>query len=876
MDEVTGTTARSSRLGFASGTVIRGTYRLVRILGAGGFGEVWHAAQYQGRQYLRDVAIKLFAAPERGLGVDGVGPADRNDWVHEAQTIFRLCGATSVPDTYDCGVDTTHNIAFIAMELLRGEVLEARLARGPIPWRRALRIAQAIAEALALCHASGITHCDLKPRNVFITDAGRVVVLDFGIATLRGVRAGNAATGGSPSASSTFQVPPIENTGGSAHCGWVPVGTPGYISPEQLVGEPPDATADIYALGVLFYRMIAGRLPYRIDPALAQLDRPGLAREMEYHHALNAAAVNGQLDPLLSASPVTPFGVATLVDHMLARLPGRLAPDELLAAIQRASRYPFGVPDAPFVGPSAFGRERAGWLPGRDAEIERIVERLRGQRVVVLLGPAGAGKSSLAQAGVAARLDELLLDDTDGWEQIVIRPGVGEQNLHLDADECAAPNLRIGHAVIIENLEKVLDLDDAARANFCAVLQALVAAAPAQRRGIIADGRRIGSHEPARVIVTVREDLFARVAVLPGLGPFHTHNLVTVQAVDADAVREIVVDAARHCGADVEDPEAIIDEIAGHLRRDPGALPIIQLALSLWWDRDAHTRMLTRASWRAIGGIDGAVRQVADATHAVLTEADRPLMRKLLVMLFGADGARLAIGEGQIPPDTRFVLELMLARWLVCWRSGAHGRELIAVHRALIDWPLLSGWLQETRVEKELIEDARRFAARWHACGRPPNIPEALRWPQIRLEQANALGDRLLEARGFIEASHAFATEYQQAEERTLRIQQRWRLATIVAAGVVLVALTGLGYRLGEGQRRVAAASGARDKALADLQRSNAEVRTLRRDVAMCQAEQRRAYADQGRLQEQLRTCKTERDPLIDTHRTPLHPLAGP
>src|SRR6267143_489733 len=123
---------------------------------------------------------------------------------------------------------------FISMELLHGRTLHQRLLQdGPLPAEEARRIAQAICSALRAAHREGVMHRDLKPQNVFLTHAGTVKVLDFGVARLAGqsrLTAQNALSG-----------------------------TPGYIAPEVLAGQAGDARADLYALGAIWFEMLSGR-----------------------------------------------------------------------------------------------------------------------------------------------------------------------------------------------------------------------------------------------------------------------------------------------------------------------------------------------------------------------------------------------------------------------------------------------------------------------------------------------------------------------------------------------------------------------------------------------------------------------------------------
>src|SRR5262249_23183484 len=150
-----------------------GRYEVVAPLGVGGMGEVYRARD---GELQREVAVKILpeafsSDPER---------------VRRFEREARAVAAISHPNIlaiHDVG--SANDRVYAVMELLEGETLRARLERGPMPWRKAVQIAMAIAEGLAAAHAKGIVHRDIKPANVFLTSDGRVKVLDFGLAKLR-------------------------------------------------------------------------------------------------------------------------------------------------------------------------------------------------------------------------------------------------------------------------------------------------------------------------------------------------------------------------------------------------------------------------------------------------------------------------------------------------------------------------------------------------------------------------------------------------------------------------------------------------------------------------------------------------------------------
>jgi eukaryotic-like serine/threonine-protein kinase len=211
----------------ASGTVI-GSYEIRELIGAGGMGEVYRAHD---SRLGRDVAIKLVPA----------SLVTNPDRLQRFELEARATASLSHPNItaiYDIG--TYHGQPFVVSELLEGETLRAALASGPLPIRTAVSYAQQIAHGLSAAHRKGIVHRDLKPENLFVTRQGLVKILDFGLAKL----------------TMPMGLSELDNETTAAG---VILGTIGYMSPEQARGEKLDHRADIFALGIVLYEMLAGR-----------------------------------------------------------------------------------------------------------------------------------------------------------------------------------------------------------------------------------------------------------------------------------------------------------------------------------------------------------------------------------------------------------------------------------------------------------------------------------------------------------------------------------------------------------------------------------------------------------------------------------------
>jgi serine/threonine-protein kinase len=206
--------------------VIAGRYRLERRLGAGGMSEVWAAEDLE---LDRTVAVKLLA-PE----------ADPTRFEREARAAAGL-SHPNICALYDYGEDGPGR--YMVLEYLPGGTLEERLASGrPLTDAETERIVREVAAGLAHAHDRGLVHRDLKPSNVLFDAEGRAKIADFGIVHM------DAATG-------------------LTEAGTV-MGTAAYISPEQAAGEPATPASDVYAFGVILFRMLTGRLPFEAPDAL--------------------------------------------------------------------------------------------------------------------------------------------------------------------------------------------------------------------------------------------------------------------------------------------------------------------------------------------------------------------------------------------------------------------------------------------------------------------------------------------------------------------------------------------------------------------------------------------------------------------------------
>jgi len=255
------------------GRTLDGRFQIIERIGAGGMGVVYRATQLS---IGREVAVKVLAGE---IGADG---ERARRFRREARIISQLRHPNTV-ELYDYGAADGHR--YLVTELLRGRTLREALDAGPFPHVRAATIIDEVCAALAEAHGAGVVHRDLKPANIFLERAGgeeRVKILDYGVAR---------------TADGTQTQP-----------GRV-VGTPEYMAPEQAQGRAVDASADIYALGVILYEMLAGRPPFEGGEPISVL----------YAHVHDTPPLFSDFEPPVEA----PRGLEALAFRMLAKEPAR-------------------------------------------------------------------------------------------------------------------------------------------------------------------------------------------------------------------------------------------------------------------------------------------------------------------------------------------------------------------------------------------------------------------------------------------------------------------------------------------------------------------------------------------------------------------------
>jgi TolB-like protein/tRNA A-37 threonylcarbamoyl transferase component Bud32 len=368
-------------------------YRLIEPIGRGAMGEVWLA---EDTELPRKVAVKLLP---RHLEHDR-NAVDR--LLNEARAVS-IVDHPNVVTVYEAGV--AEGRAFLVMPRVEGETLEERLARGPMPVGEAVDLALRVADALAEVHALGVIHRDLKPANIILTPRGPKV-LDFGVASIK-------------------DTPGLTATG-------VSLGTPLFMSPEQMNGQPPDNRADLWGLGVTLYQVLTGELPFpgksfaevmhavlNVQPQPPSALRPEVGRDLDF-----------MVMKLLRKDPAHRYARA---EELIADLESceacRAAPEKAATSARRASprlaALPFDVmsnePDDEFLANGLVEDlivdiTRLGGLQVTSrAEIQPYKDRAVPPRTLAReLGADYVLLGSVRRAGNRARISTQLVRASDG------------------------------------------------------------------------------------------------------------------------------------------------------------------------------------------------------------------------------------------------------------------------------------------------------------------------------------------------------------------------------------------------------------------------------------------------------------------------------
>ena len=544
-------------------------------------------------------------------------------------------------------------------------------------------------------------------------------------------------------------------------------------------------------------------------------------------------------------------------------------------------------PPCPYPGMVPFGATDAPHFYGRTEEVARMVQLLRRQRFMMVIGPSGSGKSSLVYAGLLPELEKSRYFAENYWLIRTMRPG---------------PHPTEVLAEIIGNGDKVRDFEPGK------VDALLKAHPPAERLLLLVDqfeelftqaGREeqtqfIAALQAFRVpencalILTLRADFYPDL-MTSYLWPVDASQRVEVAPLRGDALREAIERPASDVGVRIED--SLVTRLLADAADEPGALPLLQETMGLLWD-DMEQRTLPLIAYERLsqdaghidGGISGlavAIAMKADATLAELNERQQAIARRIFLRLIQFGEGRADTRRQQPVASLRAAndaegefeqtLEHLTANRLLT-RSGGDDHYPPAVdisHESLIGgWSRLRGWADERREAEQIRRRLEGKASEWVRLGKgtgglldDAELPEAERWltsadaehlgfdatlpelaeaSQQAIEEAERAREKAREQE--LRQAEALAEEQRQRADEQRRAAHRMRRSMIGLAAMLLVAVGAALFAWTQSQK---AQSLAVQEASA---REAAEARRIESEQARTQAEQRRIEADNARL----------------------------
>ncbi len=720
-----------------SGQTIKG-YELRELIGHGGFGAVYRAYQ---ASVDREVALKLIL-PEHANDPEFI-----RRFESEAQVVARLEHPHITP-LYDYWREP--GMAILVMRLLRGGSLQDSLeTKGAWQPAEVVRLVDQIAGALTTAHRNHIIHRDLKPANILLDEEGNAYLADFGIAKRL----------------TQVQQPIMEDDR---------YGSPAFISPEQVIGQAVSPQTDIYSLGMVIFVTLTGQTPF-FDSNTDTVIRKQLS---------------DTLPPVQTMRPDLPYAVNIIIWRATSKRPEARYPDayslandlkqvlapeatsSVMAQLSTPSipRVLSNPPNAntiileppsgysnPYKGLQAFQEADENDFFGRKDLIERLVTRLaktdQNPRFLAIVGPSGSGKSSIALAGLIPALKRGALFGSQEWFYVQITPGnnpvqqladgllsIASQTPTSLTDLFGADDEALAKIVpailpvddselvlLIDQFEEVFTLvsNEEIRTRF---LNMLVKAAQTP------DSR-------LKLIITLRADFYDRPLQYAGLSELMRDNTEVVLPLSLPEMEEAITQPAERFGIQFE--HGLVARIISDVNQQPGALPLLQFALTELFDkRDGY--FLKTESYLASGGVLGALARRAEDLYITLDTysqaAAQQMFLRLVSLTEGSEDTRRRVTrtELNIISSDKSIVQHVISEFgkhrllTFDYEPGTRTPTVEVAHEALIrEWKRLHDWLQSSREELRLHRRLTQVTSEWVAADKDKSfLPSGARLVQ--------------------------------------------------------------------------------------------------------------------------------------------------
>ncbi len=711
-----------------TGRAIRG-YALSEKIGAGGMGAVYRAVQ---PLVEREVAIKIILPSF----------ANHPDFIRrfeaEAQLVARLEHPHIVP-LYDYWREP--GVAYLVMRLLRGGSLQGLLSDGPLPIPTVSKIVEQVCQALHAAHRIGIVHRDLKPGNILLDEDQNAYLADFGI----------AKNLGNPDVSNETELGMM-------------IGSPNYMSPEQIQARQVQPQTDIYCLGVMLYEMLTGKLPFN-GPTPFDLIQQHMTRPM----------------PSL-AEHIS--GLPTGLDRVLERATAKSADERydtsmaLWSDFQQAiggmtggvvffaeNETPSGELFNPYKGLRAFSEADADDFFGRETLVQQLLARLgEGSepasgsvrelaRFLAVIGPSGSGKSSVVKAGLIPALRRGGLVGSENWFYVDMLPGPhpfeeleaallrvavnpppslleqlksGDRGLGRAVNRILPGDPQVQLILVVDQFEELFTLveSEEERALF---LNSLVTAVLDERSRV-------------RIIITLRADFIDRPLRYVDFGELLQRRNELVLPLTPDELEYAILGPARRVGLKLE--SGLVSAMIREVGDQPGSLPLLQYALTELFEL-RKGNLVTKEAYQSIGGVLGALGRRAEDVFTHLNTDEQSLARQMFLRLVtlgeGTEDTRRRVlraelenitvvsDKGQVesnPPSALTTFHLPLTTVLDAFGKSrllsfdrdplTRSATVEVAHEALLrEWKRFREWLDESRSDVRMQRQLALSTREW-------------------------------------------------------------------------------------------------------------------------------------------------------------------
>lgn len=730
-----------------TGRAIRG-YALAERIGMGGFGSVYRAVQ---PNVEREVAIKII------LPAFANHPDFIRRFEAEAQLVARLEHPHIVP-LYDYWREP--GVAYLVMRLLRGGNIQNLLGQGPLLLDRTSHLLEQICSALNAAHRIGVIHRDLKPANVLLDEDGNAYLADFGIAK-------------------NISNPDLENQTQIDEM----VGTPHYMSPEQIRSLTIKPQTDVYCLGIMLYEMLTGALPFAGPTPFdfiqqhVNVPMPPLAA----HHTGLPAALDAVIGRATAKNPEDRYEDALVFFKDFREAASSLLNDRpIIMHVDEETEIEVANP---FKGLRAFSEADAENFFGRETLVQQLLARLGEggdlSRFLAVIGPSGSGKSSVVRAGLIPALRRGGLPGSENWFVVDMLPGKhpfeeleasllrvavnppehllsqlkdGNRGLLRAVQRILPADETIELVLVIDQFEEVFTLveDEAERAL---LLENLAAAVLDERSRL-------------RVVITLRADFTDKPLRYVDFGELMNRRFEFILPLTADELERAILNPTQRVGLKLE--KGLVSTIIREVGNQPGALPLLQYALSELFDK-REGRTLTNKAYKEIGGVLGALGRSAEVLYVLLDKESQSTARQVFLRL-------VTLGEGTEDTRRRILREELehlsgdsnqlsmvieaygRARLLSFDRDPLTRNPTIEVaHEALLrEWTRLREWLTESRADVRTQRQLNHAVQEWNTAQRDASFLMAgSRLEQFEGWSANATIALTQDERTFLSTSIA-------------------------------------------------------------------------------------------------------------------------